>query len=100
MNLEITGIHFNVSDEIRQAIEKKLSRLEFAQSFIIDLLFKLIKENRAYKAEVTINFRWGSSAHISVDGFDVYEELDKLFDKIEAKIKKEKSKIQDHKSTE
>lgn len=96
MNLEVTGIHFNISDEIRQAIEKKLSRLEFAKSFIIDLLFKLVKENRMFKVEVTINFRWGSSAHISVDGFDVYEELDKLFDKIESKVKKEKNKIQDH----
>jgi putative sigma-54 modulation protein len=96
MNIEITGIHFNVTDAIRDSINKKLSRLEFAKSNIIDLLFKLIKENRMYKVEVTINFRWGSSAHISVDGFDVYEELDKLFDKIESKVKKEKSKIQEH----
>lgn len=96
MNIEITGIHFNVTDAIRDTIDKGLERLEFAKTNIIDLLFKLIKENRMYKVEVTINFRWGSSAHISVDGFDVYEELDKLFDKIESKVKKEKNKIQGH----
>jgi putative sigma-54 modulation protein len=96
MNIEITGIHFNVTDAIRDNIDKGLERLEFAKDNIIDFLFKLIKENRMYKVEVTINFRWGSSAHISVDGFDVYEELDKLFDKIESKVKKEKSKIQGH----
>ena len=96
MNLEVTGIHFNVTDAIKESIEKRLSRLEFAQSHIIDLLFKLIKDNRMYKVEVKINFRWGSSAHISVDGFDIYEELDRIFDKIESKVKKEKNKIQAH----
>jgi len=97
MNLTITGIHFNVSDEIKEAIQKNLTRLEFAESYIIDLIFKLIKDNRVYKTEVTINFRWGTSAFISVDGFDIYQELDKIFDKIEQKVKKEKSKITEHK---
>lgn len=96
MKVEVTGVHFNVSDEMREAIGKRMPRLEFAESYIVDLLIKLVKDNRIYKAEVTINFRWGKAAYMSVDGFDVYEELDKLFDKIEAKVKKEKSKIQDH----
>ena len=96
MNLELSGIHLDITDDIRNYFNKKLPRLEFATNYIIDLLFKLIKEKHGFKLESTINFKWGTSAHIHVDGFDIYESIDKLFDKIELKIKKEKNKVQHH----
>lgn len=96
MNLELTGIHLEITDDIRNYFYKKLHRLEFAASYLIDLLFRLIKEKHGFKIEATINFKWGSSAHIHVDGFEIYESIDKLFDKIESKVKKEKDKVQQH----
>ena len=96
MNLDITGIHLDITDGMRNYINKKLHRLEFATNYIIDLLFRLIKEKHGYKIETTINLKWGTSAHVHVDGFDIYESIDKLFDKIEAKVKKEKNKVQQH----
>lgn len=96
MNLELTGIHMDITDDIRDYLNKKLHRLEFAANYLIDLLFKIIKEKHGFKLESTINFKWGSSAHIHVDGFDIYESIDKLFDKLEIKVKKEKDKVQHH----
>jgi putative sigma-54 modulation protein len=96
MNLELTGIHLDITDDIRSYFNKKLHRLEFATSYIIDLLFKLIKEKPGYKIEATINFKWGGSAYIHVTGFEIYESIDKLFDKIELKVKKEKNKVKEH----
>ncbi|MBN2532066.1 MAG: ribosome-associated translation inhibitor RaiA [Spirochaetales bacterium] len=94
MNLELTGVHQDITDDIRNYFNKKLHRLEFAAGYLIDLLFKVIKEKHGYKLEATINFQWGSSAYIHVSGFEIYESIDKLFDKLELKVKKEKNKVQ------
>lgn len=96
MDFQVQGVHVNVTDELKEFIEKKLHKIEFAQPYIVDLNFKIIKDNRLYKIEATINFQWGHNAFISIEGFDVYEEFDKLVDKIDQKVKKEKSKIKDH----
>ncbi len=97
MNFELSGIHMDITEDMRNYLNKKLPRLDFATEHIIDLLFKFIKEKHGYKIESTVNLSWGTSAYIHVDGFDIYESIDKLFDKMELKIKKEKNKIQDHK---
>jgi putative sigma-54 modulation protein len=96
MNLEISAIHFDVDDEIRQHVDKKIHRLDFAKEYIIDLIFKFIKEKSNFKLEANVNFRWGNSAHVEIESFDVQEGIDKLVTKIEQKINKEKSKIQKH----
>ena len=97
MNTEIKGVHLEVSEKIRTYINKKLQRLDFARDYLVDLLFTLTQEKRSFKIEVNINFRWGNSNHVGVDGFDIFEGIDKLIDKMELKIIKEKKKIQDHK---
>ena len=96
MNLELTGVHIDITDEVRDYFSKKMQRLDFARTYIIDLLFKVIKEKHGMKVESTINFKWGTSAHVSVDSFDIFEAIDALFDKIEKKVKKEKDKVQHH----
>ncbi len=96
MDFEIKGIHLEVDDKVKEYIEKKMQRLEFAQKLIVDLLFRLVKESNRFKCEVTINFRWGHAGHIEVECFDIFEGIDRLFDKVEVKINREKTKIQEH----
>jgi putative sigma-54 modulation protein len=100
MNFELTGIHMDVNEKIRDYFSKKLHRLEFASGYIIDLLFKIIKEKKGFTLESNFNLKWGNSGHVSVECFEILEGVDDLFDKIELKIKKEKTKIQDHKGKE
>ncbi len=97
MKVEIKGIHLDVSERMKNYIEKKVARIDFAKELIIDLLFRLLKEGSGFKCEVTINFRWGNTTHIEVDCFDIFQGIDKLFDKMEVKINREKGKIQEHK---
>ena len=97
MNIDIKGVHVEITDQMREYIDKKLPRLDFAAEHIIDLLLFLSQEGSQYSLEATINFRWGNSNHMRVKSFDVFEGIDKLFDKIELKVLKEKNKIQDHK---
>jgi putative sigma-54 modulation protein len=76
-------------------VEKRLAHLDYAKDMIIDLLVTIAKE-KGYKVEATINFRWGTSAHISASSFDIFEGIDTLFHKIDSKVTKEKQRIQEH----
>jgi putative sigma-54 modulation protein len=97
MNLEIKGIHVEITDTMRDYIDKKMPRLDFAKEHLIDLLLHFSHEKSLYRLEANLNFRWGHSIHVGEEGFDIFEGIDKLFDKIEQKILKEKKKIQNHK---
>ena len=37
MNLNIRGIHYQISDETREFLDKKLAKLDFAESYLHDL---------------------------------------------------------------
>ena len=66
------------------------------KDLVTDLLLAFSREKSLYKLEATVNFRWGTSTHIRVEGFELVEGIDALFDKLEPKIEKEKNKVQDH----
>ena len=97
MNIEIKGVHVEITDKMRDYIDKKLHRLEFVAEYIIDFLVFVSQEKSLYNLEANINFRWGNSNHMRAKSFDIFEGIDKLFDKVELKVLKEKNKIQDHK---
>jgi putative sigma-54 modulation protein len=96
MKVEIKGIHLEVTERIRGYLDAKLPRLDFAKDHIIDLLLSLTREKSLFKAEATINFRWGASKHVGVEGFDLDSGIDELFDKMEAVMLKEKSRVKEH----
>ena len=96
MNVEIRGVHYEVSDNTKEHVEKKLKRLGFAEDLIVDLIFTISHDKNGYIIEASINFKWGKSAHIKVDAFDLFKGIDNLFNKLDNKIVKEKEKIQEH----
>jgi len=96
MNLEIKGIHYEVSENTIEQIEKKVKKLEFAADMIVDLLFKVEKDKSGYIITVDINFRWGLSHHIKVTNHDLYDGIDIIIEKLRNKVAKEKEKIQNH----
>ena len=95
MHVETKGVHLEVTDMMKEHIDKRLLHLEYARDMIIDLLLTITKDN-GYKTEANINFRWGGSAHISAASYDLFEGIDALFHKIDSKVTKEKQRIQDH----
>lgn len=97
MNIDIKAVHFDVADETREFITAKTQRLDYAKDLLVDFLFTLTKEKSDYTAETKLNFRWGVSAHLKVQAFDLHEAIDKLVDKVDLKVKKEKEKVQKHK---
>jgi putative sigma-54 modulation protein len=95
MNTEIKALHFTLRDDARDYLDKKISRIHNAENMIIDLLITLSKDKKDFAAEATVNFRWGVSIHVKEHDFELTPAIDKLMDKLDAKIIKEKEKVKD-----
>jgi putative sigma-54 modulation protein len=94
MNTEIKAVHFTLRDDVKEYLEKKIERIHNAENMIIDLLFTLTKD-KEFSAEVTVNFRWGVSIHQKETDAELTPAIDKLMDKLDAKISKEKEKVKE-----
>jgi len=61
---------------------------------IVDLIITVRKE-KDFEASATVNFRWGDAARVEENDFDLSAAIDKMIDKLEAKITKEKEKVKE-----
>jgi putative sigma-54 modulation protein len=96
MTVDVRSVHFDLSETSRAYLDTKLERIEYAKDMIVDLIFVLTKD-KDFKLEATVNFRWGVQAHLEERDFDVNPCIDKLIDRLEQKISKEKEKVQERK---
>ena len=94
MNIDIKSVHFNLHDDAREYLDKKIARLHNLENMIVDLLVTLTKEKQ-FSAESKVNFRWGVSIHIKEQDFELNTAIDKMMDKLEQKITKEKEKVKE-----
>ena len=94
MNIEMKAVHFTLSNENREYLEKKVARIRNAENMIVDLLFTLTRE-KDFTAEALVNFRWGVSIHQKERDFELNPAIDKLMDKLSANITKEKEKVKE-----
>jgi putative sigma-54 modulation protein len=94
MNIKIKAEHFTMHDDAKEYLNKKLERLHNAENMIVDLLI-VIKKEKDFDAEATVNFRWGVSIHVKEADFDLTKAIDTMIDKLEAKITKEKEKVKE-----
>jgi len=94
MNIDVKAVHFTLRDESREYLDKKVARIHNAENMIIDLMVTLTKD-KDFSAEATVNFRWGVSVHIKEHDFELNPAIDKMMDKLEQKITKEKEKVKE-----
>jgi putative sigma-54 modulation protein len=94
MNTEIKAVHFTLNDDVKDYLNKKIERIHNAENMIVDLLIT-IKKEKNFDAEATVNFRWGVSVHIKEEDFEITTAVDKMMDKLEAKVIKEKEKVKE-----
>ena len=97
MTVDIKGVHYDITDITREFVTTKMEKLAYAEDLVVDILFTLTKNAKDWKAEVKCNFRWGMHAHIEESAFNLHEAIEKLIDRLDMKISKEKEKVQDHK---
>ncbi|MDR2050027.1 MAG: ribosome-associated translation inhibitor RaiA [Treponema sp.] len=94
MNIDIKAVHFTLRDDAKEYVEKKIDRIHNAENMIVDLRVTLTKD-KDFTAEATVNFRWGVSVHIKEHDFELNPAIDKLMDKLEQKVVKEKEKVKE-----
>ena len=94
MNTEIKAVHFSLREDGKEYLEKKIARIHNAENMIVDFLVTLTK-GKEFEAEATVNFRWGVSIHVKENDFDLNPAIDKMMDKLEQKIVKEKEKVKE-----
>ncbi|MDR2729499.1 MAG: ribosome-associated translation inhibitor RaiA [Treponema sp.] len=94
MNTEIKAVHFTLNDDAKEYLQKKIERIHNAENMIVDLLIT-IKKEKDFDVEATVNFRWGVSIHVKEADFDITKAIDKMMDKLDVKITKEKEKVKE-----
>jgi putative sigma-54 modulation protein len=94
MNIDVRAVHFTLKEDGREYLDRKIARIHNAENMIIDLLVTLTKD-KDFEAEATVNFRWGVSIHVKEHDFELNPAVDKLMDRLEAKIIKEKEKVKE-----
>jgi putative sigma-54 modulation protein len=95
MNTEIKAVHFTLRDDAREYLNKKIERIHNAENMIVDLIVTLTKESKDFSAEATVNFRWGVAIHVKENDFELNPAIDKMMDKLETKVTKEKEKVKE-----
>lgn len=94
MELDLTGIHIEVTEAIREFTEKKVEKLAkfFDSETICHVTFT---EKNKGKQHVDIRIEYKSHTYLAEGEFDdIYSGLDDLIEKIEEQIRKEKAIIQ------
>jgi ribosomal subunit interface protein len=92
MNIEVKAVGFIMTDEEKQIVDKKIERFQKSAEYLTDLIFTFTKEGAGIKAEAVINFKGGPRGHLDEFDHDIRTALDKLVDKVQVKITKEKEK--------
>lgn len=93
MTPSINAVGFSLDSKQSEMVQSKLKRIAYAEDLIIDLIIK-IKHDKVYIFDTTVNFKWGTSAHVSGEDFDFGAALNKMMDILDNKVKKEKDKVQ------
>ena len=93
MTPSINAVGFTLGQKQSDMIDSKLKRIAYGDDLIVDLLIK-IKHDKTFVFDTTVNFKWGTSAHVSGEDFDFGAALNKMMDVLDNKIKKEKDKVQ------
>lgn len=93
MNLNITGLHIDITEAIRDYINKKLARIDRHSDEIISVSLTLSVEKVAHKAVAQVHLA-GKDLHLEAVEKDMYAAIDALADKLDRAIlqHKEKSK--------
>ena len=99
MNVNYTGHHMKITDEIRQYAASKLERLSrhFDKIINVDVTFEIEKDNATAPqvAKATISAPH-LCIHADAKSNDLYAAIDALVDKLDNQIRKHKGKMKDH----
>lgn len=99
MQISITGHQIEVTDPLRQYINKKMDRIVRHYDQMMDVHYVLSVEKLRHIAEATLRVR-GGDIHAVAEAQDMYAAIDALADKLDRLVKKRKEIDSDHHAEE
>jgi len=97
MQIEISGIHIPITEEIDKHIRKKLSKINKYLHRIISARVILKAEKESYFTEINVIAN-GITIHGNAVNPDLYISIETAVDKINRQARKHKEKIKSHRS--
>lgn len=96
MHVNVSGHHVDVTDALRSYVESKFDRLERHSDRInhTDVILRVEKQRQ--KAESTVRLA-GGELFADAESDDLYAAIDKLADKLDRQLIKQKEKHKDRK---
>ena len=97
MDIKIQGSgSFNLSSKIEEYIKKRVEKLNFFKTHIEKITFHLESEKLIYKITATLIMKKFGTYKFEASANEMYTAIDKIIHKMDVKINREKSKIQNH----
>ena len=94
MQINVSGHHVEDTESLRSYVTSKLDRLERHFDKIIQMHVILSVEKLRQKAEATITIS-GGEVYADAESEDLYAAIDKLVDKLDRQLLKQKEKHND-----
>ncbi len=97
MNVQVQGSQtFNVSERMKNYIKKRVEKLSYFKGHINDLVFNLNNEKHTFVVAARFNMPKFGQYNFEANANEMYTAIDKIIHKIDVKINREKTRIQDH----
>jgi putative sigma-54 modulation protein len=97
MNLNLTGVHLDVTPAIRAYVVSKLERVNRHFDHVIDVNVVLSVDKLRQKIEANVHVR-GKDIHAEAVEPDMYAAIDCLADKLNRQVLKYKEKQSEHRA--
>ncbi|MFO1415098.1 MAG: ribosome-associated translation inhibitor RaiA [Burkholderiales bacterium] len=97
MNLNLTGVHLDITPPIRAYVVKKLERINRHFDHVIDVNVVMSVDKLQHKVEANVHVR-GQEIHAEAIEEDMYAAVDVLADKLNRQVLKYKEKQSGHRT--
>ncbi len=97
MNLNLTGVHLDITPAIRSYVVSKLDRVNRHFDHVIDVTVVLSVDKLRQKIEANVHVR-GKEIHAEAVEPDMYAAIDSLADKLNRQVLKYKEKLSAHRA--
>ena len=95
MNLNLTGIHLDITPAIRAYVVAKMGRVTRHFDHVIDVNVVLSVDKLRQKVEANVHVR-GKEIHAESTEPDMYAAIDSLADKLDRQVVRHKEKLSAH----
>lgn len=92
MRVNVKGVGYEISDKLREHLDKKLEKLSHGEKVLDDVSITISKRHNSYIIDTDLHFNWGLKDHLKVENVDLYDAIDLMDEKMTTKIRREKEK--------